>query len=289
MSFYDRHYVENKGDSSSGSMRIGFPGPTPVVKYLLIANIAVFVISWIASLSSSAQGPSRLALLIGNWLPLDTTSLGTILQPWRLVTYQFMHEGFMHILFNMLGLYFLGPTLERHWGSKRFLFFYLMCGVVGALCYILLSLTGLLHTGLMVGASGAILGMLAACAIMFPHFVVIFFIFPVPIRIASVIMIVLYLVNVISQGPNAGGDAAHLGGMAAGAIYVFLDPVLGRFRLKRKSSAWERKMREHRMLEVEVDRILDKVHHSGLQGLTRNEKHILEKATRLEQIRNKLQ
>jgi membrane associated rhomboid family serine protease len=270
-------------------MRIGFPSPTPVVKYLLIINIAVFVITWIASLNDSAAEPNRLSLLIGNWLPLDTTSLSTILQPWRLITYQFMHDGFMHILFNMLGLYFLGPTLEHHWGSKRFLFFYLMCGVVGALCYILLSLTNILHAGGMVGASGAILGMLAACAIMFPHFVVIFFIFPVPIRIASVIMIVLYLANVISRGPNAGGDAAHLGGMAAGAIYVFLGPTLDRFRLKRKSSSWERKMREHRRLEAEVDRILDKVHHSGLQSLTRNEKQILEKATRLEQTRNKLQ
>ena len=105
----------------------------------------------------------------------------------------------MHILMNMLGLYFLGPTLERHWGTRKFLPFYLGCGVAGALFYIFLVAVNFLPPGQMVGASGAILGMLAACAILFPHFVVFIYFFPLPIRIAALALIIWYLVAIVTK------------------------------------------------------------------------------------------
>jgi len=70
---------------------------------------------------------------------VNPETVGRVLQVWRLVTYQFLHGSAFHLLANMLGLFFLGPTLERHWGSKRFLVFYLFCGVAGGLSYYLLS------------------------------------------------------------------------------------------------------------------------------------------------------
>jgi membrane associated rhomboid family serine protease len=280
MGIYDRDYTQQDDSTSyghSGGVRWGLPQTSPVVTYLLIANVVLFLASLIPPVKFFFNG----------WLAIDTTSGIKILEIWRLITYQFLHAGFWHIIFNMLGLFFLGPTLERHWGSKRFLRFYLMCGTAGGLLYILLSSVHLLSMGTLIGASGAILGLIAACAILFPHFVVFIFIFPVPIRIAAIIFIVMYIFNIIAGGANAGGDAAHLAGMVMGAVYVFSQPALERLRLRRKSGAWEKKMTAYRNLQLEVDRILEKVHQSGIQSLTRAEKKTLANATRQEQLRSK--
>ncbi|OHB58357.1 MAG: hypothetical protein A2Y07_08275 [Planctomycetes bacterium GWF2_50_10] len=286
MSFYDRDYAEGRGVSSFRPSGMGLGNLTPVVKYLLIINLAVHILSGIAAMANVPF----VAYIIHGWLPLEVNPQSPLasLQLWRFVTYQFVHADIWHILFNMLGLFFLGPTLERHWGSRQFLFFYLFCGVMGGVAYTLLSFLKILAPGSLIGASGAILGLLAACAIKFPHFVVIFIVFPVPIRLAAIILIVIYVVNIVRAGDNAGGDSAHLAGMATGAAYVWLGPAFERIMLRRKSSAWQRKLDRQKNLQKEVDRILDKVHRQGIQSLTRSEKHTLEQATRLEQIRNKL-
>ena len=140
-----------------------------------------------------------------------------------------------------------------------------------ALTYITLAMVGWLGVGLMVGASGAVLGVVAACAVLFPHFNLIVFVFPVPIRIAAVGLMLVYLVNVLTAYGHggAGGDAAHLGGMAAGLGYVLLSPTWDRLTLKMRSGSWEKRIEESRRLQIEVDRILAKVHHSGLHSLTR--------------------
>jgi len=231
-----------------------------------------------------------LGVYIYDWFQLDTTSTGRFFQLWRLISYQFLHSPnyILHIVFNMVGLYFLGPTLERHWGSKKFLIFYLGCGIAGGLFYMLLVAVGFLSNSPMVGASGAILGMLAACAILFPQFVVFFFIFPVPIRIATVVLTFVYFLIVITRGDNAGGNACHLAGMAAGAAYVLSGPWRSKFKIRKTAGQrWEKKMTEQRNLRIELDRILDKVHKSGIHGLTSKEKRILRKATKAEQMRNR--
>ena len=287
MGLYDRDYTQADFQSNQGhfrnapQMRMSFPKLTPVVKWLLIINIGVFL---------AAITIKPLGIFIYEWFELDATSLGRALQPWRLVTYQFLHDPnwFWHIFMNMLGLFFLGPTLERHWGSRRFLPFYLGCGVAGALFYLFLVAVGFLPSGGMVGASGAILGMLAACAILFPHFVVFIFIFPVPIRIAAIGLTGVYFLFVVTKGANAGGDAAHLAGMAAGAAYVFSQSWRDKFKFKLRSGHFEKQMAAQRNLQVELDRILEKVHNSGIQSLSSKEKKILKEATKTEQMRTKL-
>jgi membrane associated rhomboid family serine protease len=286
MGLYDRDYTQADFQQHHShfryapQMRMSFPRLTPVVKWLLIINIGVFLAAILIQ---------PLGIFIYNWFQLDATSLWRALQLWRLVTYQFLHEPnwFWHIFVNMLGLFFLGPTLERHWGSKRFLPFYLGCGVAGALFYFLLVAVGFLPAGAMVGASGAILGLLAACAILFPQFVVFIFIFPVPIRIAAVGFAAIYFLIVITRGGNAGGHAAHLAGMATGAAYVFSQSWRDKFKFKLRSGHWEKRMAAQRNLQFEVDRILHKVSQSGIQSLTSKEKKILKEATKAEQMRNK--
>jgi membrane associated rhomboid family serine protease len=280
MGLYDRDYTQANFRSqfhNAPQMRMTFPQITPVVKWLLIINFAVFFVQIL--------GAEKVLM---RWFSLYPVSLVVAMQLWRLVTYQFLHGDIPHIFFNMLGLFFLGPTLERYWSSKRFLIFYLSCGVAGGLFYLLLVIVGFLPALPMVGASGAILGMLAACAILFPHFVVFIFLFPVPIRVAAITFTAIYLIVVITRDTNAGGDAAHLAGMATGAIYVLSQSWRAKLRLKIQSSRLQKKIAAERNLQAELDRILQKVHDSGIHSLTPKEKKILGQATEAEQKRSKL-
>jgi len=277
MGLYDRDYSQSERKTSFSNvpqMRIGFPQLTPVVKWLLIINVIFYF-------AQSLGG----GLLLNAWFSVYPVDLPAILQVWRLVTYQFLHGNVLHILFNMLGLYFLGPILERHWGSSKFLFFYLYCGVVGALFYTLLVVVGFLPANYMIGASGAILGVLGACAILFPQIVVFILIFPFPIRVAVVAFTAVYLVMLLARQANAGGDAAHLAGMAAGAVYVFSQSWRAGVRLRTQSFLWKRKISTERELRVELDRILQKVHDQGIHSLTSKEKKMLRRATEAEQRR----
>jgi len=284
MGLYDRDYTQEGFRSPfhrAPQMRMTFPKTTPVVKRLLIINIAVF-------LATIAIRP--LGIFIYEWFQLDATSVPRALQLWRLITYQFLHAGMWHLAFNMLWLYFLGPTLERHWGSKKFLTFYLSCGAAGALFYLLLVAVNFLPAIPMVGASGAILGIFAACAILFPQIVIYLFPLPVaiPIRVAAVAGIAMYIFFVITRGPNAGGDAAHLAGMAAGAFYVLSKGWRTRLKSKTQSGQWRKKITDQRNLQVELDRILQKVHDYGIRSLTSKEKKILKQATKAQQRQNHL-
>jgi membrane associated rhomboid family serine protease len=283
MGLYDRDYTQEKDQSYpdyAPQMRIGLPSITPVVKWLLIINAAVYLINVLVS------PPTKTGLtILESLLILIPDTLSHALQLWRLITYQFLHGSFGHIFFNMLGLFFFGPPVERYWGSKKFLFFYLACGAAGGLFYILLVTVGFLTPLPMLGASGAILGVLTACAILFPQMVVFLFFFPLPIRVAAIVLILYSVVTILSKGVNAGGEACHLAGIAAGALYVLSDSWRTALKLRFKSSRWEKHVESERRLRIEVDRILRKVHESGLHSLTASEKRTLKQATRLEQER----
>jgi membrane associated rhomboid family serine protease len=284
MGLYDRDYAQENFQSQYRyvpQMRLGLPKVTPVVKWLLIINITVFLLVMFIR---------PLGVFLYQWFPVEPDTLSRAVQVWRLVTYQFLHDSadIWHIFVNMLGLFFLGPTLERHWGGKKFLIFYLICGIAGGLFYTLLVGIGFLQANPMVGASGAILGLLAACAILFPHFVVIIFIFPVPIRMAAIGFAALYFLLVITGASNAGGNAAHLAGMATGAAYVLSRPWRDKITLKVRAGAWDRKMTAEQNIQAELDRILKKVHNSGIHSLSSKEKRTLKKATELERRRTGL-
>lgn len=285
MGLYDRDYTKADFESGSGHaphVRLSMPKITSVVKWLLIINVVVFLPTFLIP---------PLKSFVFRWFSVYPATLGTSLQLWRFVTYQFLHStrGFGHIFWNMLWLYFFGTMLEPVWGSRKFLIFYLVCGAAGGLLYPPLALVGWLDKGPLVGASGAILGVLVAVAILFPTSRILFFgIFPVRVRIVAIVFLVFAILTLLRpyQVGNAGGEAAHLGGMVAGAVYVFSQSWRDRFRLKLRSGAWQKKMAAQRNLQVEVDRILEKVHNQGIQSLTSKEKKILRQATKAEQMRN---
>jgi membrane associated rhomboid family serine protease len=287
MGLYDRDYTQADFQQHQQHFRyvprISFPRITPVVKWLLIINVAVFLLS-IMNL--------RLANFLYQWFSVYPATIGMSLQPWRIITYQFLHDinGFSHIFVNMLALFFFGPMLEKFWGSKRFLIFYLICGAAGGILYPLLANIGWLEKGPLVGASGSILGILAAGAILFPNLrVYIWGIFPMKLIVLALAFAAISIITLLrpDQFANAGGQAAHLAGMAVGAAYVFSQSWRDKFKLKFRSGHWEKRMAAQRNLQVEVDRILAKVHNSGIQSLSSKERKILKEATKTEQMRNR--
>lgn len=186
---------------------------------------------------------------------------------------------------NMLGLYFLGTHFEREWGSKKFLIFYLSCGLVAGLSFLLLQTVGVVSGGYLVGASGGILGLLAAAAILFPQFVVFIYFFPVPIRTAAIVIGIGYLLNILQGGPNAGGDAAHIGGMVAAIAYCYW-PKFKRSDIYKSFTGTTRDFtrpsamtRSSAAEQVEIDRILKKIHEYGIHSLTQEERKKLKRAT----------
>jgi len=287
MGLYDRDWTREQDEAQppySSQMRFGLPSITPAVKWLLIINAGIFLLEWVIS-GPETPGVVFLEKIFAVYP--KTTAL--TLQLWRLITYQFLHSDFGHIFFNMWMLLIVGPLLERQWGAKKFIIFYLSCGIAGGLFYIFLVYIRFLQAAYMLGASGAILGVLTACAILFPKERL--FLFPLPlsvsIRIIAIAFICYALLKVVFKGANAGGEAAHLAGIAAGAIYVFSDSWRTALKLRFKASRWDRHVEQEHKLRIEVDRILKKVHDSGLHSLTASEKRILKKATKLEQTRTR--
>jgi len=274
MGIYDRDYGRDNYDGGR-QIRFTLPAMTPAVKMILIINIAVFLPCFlIPAVKQAVFG-------LFSVFPVDTFMSWQI---WRLVTYQFLHDGVFHILFNMLILYFFGPMLEKMWGSRKFVKFYLICGACGGVLYTLLVMLGYMGSGYLVGASGAIYGMLAAGAVLYPNMRVYFMgFFPIPMKALAIILAVMSLLGVM-RGNNAGGQAAHLAGLAAGAVYM-LWPRWQQAKSNRQPERikWESKINQQRTFQADIDRILDKVHREGISSLSRKEKKMLREATKREQ------
>lgn len=207
--------------------RVGFGGGgiTYYVQWLMFANIAVFVLQLMAHipLGGASHAPPGGRLLVEG----VAYSNAKLFDGWIWVpfTYMFVHGSLSHLFFNMLQLYFFGPEVERTLGTRQFLRFYLVCGVLAALANLLvLALGG--GGGVVIGASGAVLGVLVAFAVIDPDREILLFPIPFPIN-ARALVLLLLLLNVIN-GLEGGTDTAvatHLGGMAAGYVYMKLRPL----------------------------------------------------------------
>lgn len=181
---------------------------TPVVLNLIIINAIMFVAQLV--LDSSLDITNRLALYSYN---------SGLFEPYQLVTHMFLHGGFLHILFNMYALWLFGTVLERLWGPKKFLIFYLVCGLAAGVAQMFMS------NGAAIGASGAIMGLLAAFAYTFPNTE--FYILPFPFPIKAKYMAAIYAAIDLFGGFSGGsGDNiahfAHLGGLVMGFVLVII-------------------------------------------------------------------
>ena len=238
---------------------------TPWVQRFLIANVLMFfvqqTVSWVTP-----------ALV---FLPAELLS-----RPWTLVTYMFLHANFMHIFFNMLGLYFFGPRVEQRIGSSRFFALYMISGITGGLLSFYNPRIPI------IGASGAIFGVLMAYARFWPRDqMLIWGIIPIEARW----MVMLY--TVISLVGLGGGVAhfAHLGGFLGAFLYLmWLERTAGSRKFRQVATApppakdamlgnWRNVNRAgiHAVNKDEVDRILDKISAMGISSLTPQERTFL--------------
>jgi len=184
----------------------------PVVKNILIINVIVFACK------------SLLGHQINLDRYLDLYPVGTpYFKPYQFITYMFMHANLQHIFFNMLGVYMFGSILENIWGSKRFLNFYILCGLGAAALQLGISYFNHQYT-ILLGASGALFGLLVAFAMMFPNtYLNIYFLIPVK---AKWLVIGYGLFELVSGFLNREGDNighfAHLGGLVVGVIIMLI-------------------------------------------------------------------
>lgn len=182
------------------------PPITDVVKNLIIINVLVFLATDVLLTQFNLKEYFTL-------YPFGYE----LHQPYQLATSIFGHSTFTHLLFNMLGLYFFGPLVESTLGPKRFLFLYLSAGLAGSL------LAAYLIPGRVIGASGAINGVLVAMALMYPN--VKMMVFPIPFEVRAIVLIGLYLVYDFIAGVgsmNTGvAHFAHLGGGIMGGILIY--------------------------------------------------------------------
>lgn len=285
MGIYDREYVRlgPRSQSGLGALRL-----ISVNSWIIILNCVVFGIAAILP---------RVGQALYEYGHFSTYEGMVHLQVWRLVTYQFLHANITHLFFNMFGLWVFGGMVEGYLGSKRYAAFYLTCGVFGGVSYLLLNFLG---SGLglnlpgvliqdprtpLIGASAGVFGVIMACAYIAPNAIVQLIFPPIPLKLSYMaygyvgIAAVNLLWNSRSGANNAGGDAAHLGGAAAGWFFIRNAHLLRDFFDVLGDSRRASPRAPRAGSPEDIERILKKVSLSGLASLTEGEKAVLRRAS----------
>jgi len=275
------------------------------IKFLLTANIAVFILDNILRLKGIELSDSLALYYIGNGIGFEHGKF----MPHQIISYMFMHASFMHIFFNMFALWMFGKIMERYWGSQKFLIYYFVCGIGAGLTQELGQALGFINTvSCTLGASGAVFGILLAFGMTFPNERI--FIIPIPFPIKAKYFVFFYAaVEVLEFLTVKDGVAhlAHLGGMLFGFLLILYwnknkDKDINNWkRNTQKTSpnnrtgnifgwgksttntsstytpyedvypdhAYNARKREE---SNEIDRILDKIRKGGYESLTAEEK-----------------
>lgn len=238
---------------------------TPWVQRFLIANVLMFFVQ------QTVPGVNQMLRFMPSLL---------LERPWTLVTYMFLHAGFTHILFNMLGLYFFGPRVEQRIGSERFFALYMISGITG-------GLLSFYSPGIpIIGASGAVYGVMLAFARFWPRDqIFIWGVIPVEVRW----LVLIYTVISLMGWGSGVAHFAHLGGFLGAFLYLlWLERSAGTRKFRQIATAppaakdavlgnWRNVNRAgvHAVNKDEVDRILDKISASGIGSLTPQERLFL--------------
>ena len=264
---------------------------TPWVRRILIANAGIFLLMWV----------TRSGGFFVEWFAFRPSLILT--RPWGAITYMFLHAGFWHVFINMLMLFFFGLPLERRWGSREFIKYYLLCGLGGV------ALSFLFQSSSIIGASAAVYGLMAAFAMTWPDApIYIWGIFPVKAKWLAAFLFVVSTLSAFGGGGDGIAHFAHLGGLVTGVIYLRtygrtpswlgVRGPAGSSRAgggfgsgarpgKRRGSGasstrppgrWP-SAGEEALLD-EVDAILDKISRSGMKSLTPRELELLNEVSR---------
>jgi len=276
--------------------------PLPVI---ILINIAVFIFVnlvktgiYLANLSNTSAFLKFISLLA---VPANINSL--LEKPWTIITYMFLHEGFFHILFNMLILFFAGKLFLQYIGRKRIINVYIFGGICGAAFFILSYnifpvFESSLNIAVALGASASVLAVLTAIATFIPNYSITLFLLG-RIKLKYIVAILLLIDLMSIEKNNPGGHIAHLGGALYGFVFIYFGnknylklkvfkKIKGFFSFKPKlrkvhSSKYndvrymsDDKYNAEKVKEQnKIDKILDKISRSGYQSLTKEEKDFL--------------
>lgn len=292
MGIYDRDYYQRDRFGFS------FSGPRTMVGTLILLN----VVAYLADALFTADGHSITLFLAA---PADV--LTRPLAWWKLITYGFAHDpNPQHIFLNMLALFFLGPEIENTYGRREFLRIYLAALLAGSLTWAAINWAQGHFRGTLLGASGAVTAVVVLYALNFPHrTLLLFFILPVPAWFAGLLVVLLDLYGAIQRPETQVAYVVHLAGAALALLYFqsgvnfgrLLPDLSGRFRrprLRLRQPAPEDEKDEDDAgassedeLNMEVDRILEKISRQGEASLTRKERRTLRLASRQYQKRRR--
>lgn len=270
-----------------------------VITRLIYVNLTIFLIFRLLQVVFFLSG-SDFTLM--RWFELPASFELFIRQPWSLVTYMFLHFDFLHILFNLLVLYWFGRIFMDYYSPAQLLGLYIVGGLAGGVFYILAyNLFPVFSTTvpftLLLGASASIIAILIAAAFRDPNRAVhLMLIGKIPLKYLALFMVVSYIIGI--SGSNAGGNLAHLGGVVAGYAFVamlrkgkdFASPIsvfIDNIRPKKQSGKKFRIIhrqpprddyeynRQKAADHKELNRILDKIAEKGYDSLTKDEKETL--------------
>ena len=269
-----------------------------VLTRLIYVNLGVFVVvKLIGVIFYLAGQPFSLV----EWLAIPSRMDELAMKPWTPITYMFLHESFLHILFNILGLYWFGKLFLYHFEGEKMLGVYLLGGLAGAFLFVAvfnISPTFESVRGLMLGASAAVFAILVAVAVYDPNREIhLFFIGRFPLKYIAGFYVLLSVLSISSSNP--GGNLAHLGGAAWGWFYIYqlrrgkdlgaglvklIDKVAEMFKPGKNMKVTFKQQpprddyeynRQKNIHQDEINRILDKIAKSGYESLTKKEKEIL--------------
>ena len=238
------------------------------------------------------------------WLSLPGNVVLAITHIWTLATYMFLHEGLMHILFNMLWLYWIGKIFVEYVGSKKLVSVYLLGGISGGILFLLVSAVIPLqfYNTFLLGASAGVMAVVISTAVLLPEYTI-QLMFLGPVRLKYLALASFILTSILDLSQNTGGKISHIGGALFGMVFMlqykkgndiskpitaFLDWVAALFsgssRIKvsysRKAKASDEEYNAGKKAKQErVDTILDKISKAGYESLTKEEKDFLFKAS----------
>jgi membrane associated rhomboid family serine protease len=291
-------------------IRLAFTRRDNALNQLLLVNIIVFVALILLLVVFKISHNEQVYNAILSYLSLPSDPGRFLWRPWTIFTYSFTHEGWLHIIFNMLNLYWFGMLIREYLGSKKLLSIYLLGGLAGGLLYLLFYnlIPFFIERGSaeMIGASASVLAIIVAAATLLPNFVFhLLLLGPVKIKYIAAFLVLLSVSGAV--GSNAGGNVAHLGGALMGFVFIrqlqkgsdlgrpihafwaFITGLFSRrprmkvsYKSPSPGSSSAINPANGKPSQQEIDLILDKISRSGYESLSKEEKQKLFSASQKE-------
>jgi membrane associated rhomboid family serine protease len=272
-----------------------------VLTRLIYVNTGVFLVIKILQTIAFLSGQTTLETDVISYLAVPSSTDLLASRPWTIITYMFLHEGFIHILFNMLWLYWFGKIFLDYLDQRKLLSLYILGGIAGGLLYVIVYNTfpvfaGVVNGSICLGASAAIMAIIVATAVYMPD-LELYLLFFGRVKLKYLALITFFVVSIFDFSVNTGGKIAHIGGALMGLGYGYgikngrdigawlnkiIDFFVTIFRRRKKLKVTYKKPKtdiEYNTMKREqqnaIDHILDKISKGGYESLTKEEKELL--------------